>query len=197
MLDSEQKIRYQRSNNANIQYIYTVYIYIYDCPITVCTTCINPPQVNKVNGLKVLQTFIMYVGACGLSITLCEILHTTRDYSGYQMALLFIESQLSRFKAEAPGGVGGAMASRSLVAAFSMTDKDMASMNGISVQYNKLKYVNKYGVSHVSSTWVQCLQCLPVMCCYVIVTVVRLCFVMPLSFNGMKLHNVHAGFWHT
>ncbi len=92
---------------------------------------------KKVNGLKVLQTFIMYVGASGQSVTMCEILHTTRDYTGYQMALLFIEGVLSRFKAS--GGMGGAMASRRLVAGFSMTDQDMASMNGISVQFNQLK----------------------------------------------------------
>ena len=53
-------------------------------------------QVLKVDELKVLQTFVLYIDEFGTSMTLCEILHTTRDCYGYLACLQYIDRELSR-----------------------------------------------------------------------------------------------------
>ena len=96
-------------------------------------------QILPVNGHKVLQTSMLFIDELGNTVTLCEILHTTRDFLGYEMVFLFIESHLSRLKKEDADGVGGAVASRSLLPAFTMTDKDTACLNAISLAFNHVK----------------------------------------------------------
>jgi hypothetical protein len=48
-------------------------------------------QVEHIQGMKVLQTFIFYVDHTGKTVCLAEALHTTRDYYGYRHIVEFID----------------------------------------------------------------------------------------------------------
>ena len=92
-----------------------------------------------VGGHKVLQARALYIDPGGRTRQLFEILVTGRDYMATLLPLQFVEQQLSRIAAEGPGGAGCAIASRKLLPAFCMTDKDMATLNALSKCFNGVK----------------------------------------------------------
>jgi hypothetical protein len=96
-------------------------------------------QVSPIKEVKVLQTFVLHIDEVGNTMMLCEILHTTRNFLGYLQCFQFIDMQLSKLKPDGPGGIGSTMTMRNMLPGFTMTDKDLASLNALSVCFNGMK----------------------------------------------------------
>ncbi len=94
--------------------------------IVLCTR-----QIRHLEGRKVMQTKILFIGPNEQSVKLCEILHTGRDYFPLLTVLQFLERQLSCIKAADDSDPGHRTAGKSVLPGYVFSDKCLVACNSV------------------------------------------------------------------
>ena len=94
-------------------------------------------QVKQHEGLKVFSYLLLHLDEGGRSQLLAEILTTIRDYTACLGAISFMEQQLSRLYP--PGQHDSTMAARGVMPGYTMTDRDLPTLNCLSKVFNGMK----------------------------------------------------------
>ena len=94
-------------------------------------------QIQPHNGLKVFSHLLLHLDEGGRAQLLCEVITTVRNYTALLGPLNFLEEQLSRLYP--PGPRDSRMAAQSVMPGYTMTDRDLATLNGLCRTYNGMK----------------------------------------------------------
>ena len=94
-------------------------------------------QMQLHKGLKVFSHLLLHLDEEGRAQLLGEVITTVRDYTALLGTLTFMEQQLSRLYP--PGPRDSTMAAKGVMPGYTMTDRDLATLNVLCRTYNGMK----------------------------------------------------------